>query len=408
VLGVSILKKISKSCGGEFETFFMNEQTLGRLLARVDQLDRATLTSLARKFYSQRNIFEKVINVIRDGVVMIDRNGQILLANNVAEELLNVRNLRSMVLWKCAPEILQQIDLEQIQKKSIICEIHLSYPTKRALRFYSVPFITEMESQVICVFSDITQDLKQKKKELEEERIHSILLLSAGIAHEIGNPLNSINLQLELMQNFIREQSFNEISESVAVCKKEVERLHGIIKNFLQAVQPVTPNFSDAHLLELLNFVIKFLSPELDNAGVTVHLAVDGDIPVVLADNDQMKQVFFNIIKNAMEAMAHEKCLSISVGSDDDFVILKFTDTGMGIPTERLGKVFEPFCTSKKQGTGLGMFIVQRILRDHHATIAIESKTNAGTTITIKFPRKVHSTRMLGLRPIPRKESWTP
>ncbi|MDR2812908.1 MAG: GHKL domain-containing protein [Puniceicoccales bacterium] len=374
----------------------MKEQVLGRLLARVDQLDRATLASLARKFYSQRNIFEKVIDVIRDGVVMIDQDGRILLANHVAKELLNVRNLRDMVLWKCAPEILQQIDLGQILEKSIVSDIHLSYPTERILRFYSVPFVAEMELQIICVFSDITQALEQKKKELEEERTNSILLLSAGVAHEIGNPLNSINLQLELMQTFIQEQNFEEISESVAICRKEVERLHGIIKNFLQAVQPVTPNFSDANLLELLNFVIKFLSPELDNAGVSICLTVDGDVPIVLADSDQMKQVFFNIIKNAIEAMTHRKCLSISVGSDADFVILKFTDTGMGISTEQLGKIFEPFCTSKKQGTGLGMFIVQRILRDHHAAIAIESKTNEGTTIIVKFPRKIHSPRMLG------------
>jgi signal transduction histidine kinase len=373
----------------------MEGQALGRLLAKIDHLDHATLVSLVRKFYRQRNIFEKVINVVRDGIVMIDQDGRILLANNVAEKLLNVRNLRSMVLWKCAPEILQQIDLGQIQEKSIVSEIHLSYPTERTLRFYSVPFIGETGSQIICVFSDITRALEQKKMELEEERTNSILLLSAGVAHEIGNPLNSINLQLELMQTFIGEQNFEEISESVGICRKEVERLHGIIKNFLQAVQPVTPNFSDAHLLELLNFVIKFLSPELDNAGVQIHLTVDGDVPIVLADGDQIKQVFFNIIKNAMEAMVRRKCLSISVGSDDDFVILKFADTGMGIPTEQLGKIFEPFCTSKKQGTGLGMFIVQRILRDHHAAIVIESKTNMGTTTTLKFPRKVHSPRML-------------
>ncbi|MDR1590543.1 MAG: GHKL domain-containing protein [Puniceicoccales bacterium] len=373
----------------------MKEEALRRLLARIEQLDQATLASLVRKFYSQRNVFEKVINVIRDGIVMVDWDGRILLANNVAEELLNVRNLRNMVLWKCAPEILQQIDLAQIQEKSIVGEIHLTYPAEKILRFYSVPFAAETEPQIICVFSDITQDLEQKKKELEEERTHSILLLSAGVAHEIGNPLNSISLQLELMQTFIREKNFEEISEAAMVCQKEAERLHGIIKNFLQAVQPVIPNFSDAHLLELLNFVIKFLSPELDNAGISIQLAVDGDVPIVLADADQIKQVFFNIIKNAMEAMTHKKCLSINVGSDDDFVILKFTDTGIGIPTEQLGKVFEPFCTSKKQGTGLGMFIVQRILRDHHASIAIESKTDMGTTITIKFPRKVHSPRML-------------
>jgi signal transduction histidine kinase len=375
----------------------MKEQVLERLLAKIDHLDHTTLVLLVRKFYRQKNIFKKVVNVIRDGVVMIDQKGRILLANNVAEEMLNVKNLRNMVLWKCAPEILQQVDLAQIREKSIVAEIHLTYPVEKMVRFYSVPFVAETEAQIICVFSDITQDLEQKKKELEAERTNSILLLSAGVAHEIGNPLNSINLQLELMQTFVRERNFEEISESVEICKKEVERLHGIIKNFLQAVQPVTPHFSDAHLLELLNFVIKFLTPELDNAGVQIRIAVDGEVPIVLADGDQIKQVFFNIIKNAIEAMTCEKCLSISIYSDDDFVILRFADTGSGISTEQLGKIFEPFATSKKQGTGLGMFIVQRILRDHHATITVESKANSGTTITVKFPRKIHSPRMLNL-----------
>jgi signal transduction histidine kinase len=373
----------------------MKEQALERLLARIDQLDHATLASLVRKFYSQKNIFEKVINVIRDGIVMIDRMGRVLLANGAIEEMLNIHNLRNVILWKCAPELSQQVDLAQIKEKSIIAEVRLSYPTKKVLRFHSVPFFSDSGVQIICILSDVTQALEQKQREIEDERTNSILLLSAGVAHEIGNPLNSINLQLELMQTFIQERNFEEISESVSVCKTEVERLHGIIKNFLQAVRPVTPNFSEAHLLELLNFVIKFLTPELDNAGVRVRVTRKGEIPVVLADGDQIKQVFFNIVKNSIESMTSEKYLKIDVASDDDFVILKFTDTGEGIPAERLGKVFEPFCTSKKQGTGLGMFIVQRILRDHNATIAVESKINAGTTITLKFPRKIHSPRML-------------
>lgn len=95
----------------------MKEQALGCLLAKINHFDRVTLVSLVRTFYHQRNIFEKVIKVIRDGILMIDQDGQILLANNVTEELLNVRNLRNMILWKCAPEILGQIDLGQIQKK---------------------------------------------------------------------------------------------------------------------------------------------------------------------------------------------------------------------------------------------------------------------------------------------------
>jgi hypothetical protein len=119
-----------------------------------------------------------------------------------------------------------------------------------------------------------------------------------------------------------------------------------------------------------------WIMPELDNAGAQIHLTVDGDVPIVLADVDQIKQVFFNIIKNSMEAMRRRKCLSISVGSDDDSVLLKSADTSMG-------KVFEPLCTSEKQGTGLGTFIV------------VESKPDTEATVTLKFPRKVHSPRML-------------
>jgi signal transduction histidine kinase len=258
-----------------------------------------------------------------------------------------------------------------------------------------VPFVKDAGGQIICVFSDITQSLQQKKSEIEDERINSILLLSAGVAHEIGNRLNSLNLQLELLRSFIQEKNSAEMSEALAVCEQEVTRLHGIIKNFLRCVRPVAPNFTDANLLELLNFIIKFLTPELDDAEIKVKVIVEGEIPIILADVDQMKQVFFNIIKNAMESMARKKQLFISILTDDDSVVLKFTDKGKGIAPEYMGKIFEPFCTSKENGTGLGMFIVQRILRDHGATIAIASQEGRGTTITIKFPRKIRVPKML-------------
>ena len=140
--------------------------------------------------------------------------------------------------------------------------------------------------------------------------------------------------------------------------------------------------------MELLHSVISFLKQELDSAKITVDVHIDGTIPSVLADTDQMKQVFFNVIKNSMEAVSCNGRLTVNFSSSDDDVIIRFTDNGIGISSQQISKIFDPFVTSKKNGNGLGMFIIQRILRDHHASIVVESNLNSGTSVLIKFPRK--------------------
>ncbi|MDR0590261.1 MAG: GHKL domain-containing protein [Puniceicoccales bacterium] len=245
------------------------------------------------------------------------------------------------------------------------------------------------------MFSDITRSLRKKKDEIEDEKVNSILLLLASVAHEIGNPLNSIGLQLELLRSLLVEKNSSKASKVLEICEQEVARLHGIVKIFLQAVRPIPPNFVDADLLELLHFTIKFLTPQLDNAGIDIKIIVKNEVPVVLADVDQIKQVFFNIIKNAMESMSRKKQLLISIFADDDYVILEFDDQGQGIAAEHMGRIFEPFYTSKADGTGLGMFIVQRILRNHGATISIASPKNRGTNISVKFFKKNRMLKML-------------
>jgi signal transduction histidine kinase len=269
------------------------------------------------------------------------------------------------------------------------------YLCEKFLKFYSIPFIWDGELQIICVFSDITRSLRKKKDEIEDEKVNSILLLLASVAHEIGNPLNSIGLQLELLRSLLVEKNSSKASKVLEICEQEVARLHGIVKIFLQAVRPIPPNFVDADLLELLHFTIKFLTPQLDNAGIDIKIIVKNEVPVVLADVDQIKQVFFNIIKNAMESMSRKKQLLISIFADDDYVILEFDDQGQGIAAEHMGRIFEPFYTSKADGTGLGMFIVQRILRNHGATISIASPKNRGTNISVKFFKKNRMLKML-------------
>lgn len=142
----------------------MKAQTLESLFERIDQFDRATLVSLAKKFYQQQEIFEKVINLIKDGIVIIGRDGDVHLANESAEEMLNVTPLRVMIFWKCIPELLRQVDVNRMAKDAITAELHLTYPTEKFLNFYSVPFTWNNEWEIVCVFSDITRALQQKKR----------------------------------------------------------------------------------------------------------------------------------------------------------------------------------------------------------------------------------------------------
>jgi signal transduction histidine kinase len=134
---------------------------------------------------------------------------------------------------------------------------------------------------------------------------------------------------------------------------------------------------------------------ELSDRKLEVKVEVSDDLPTILGDSDQIKQVFFNLIKNAMEAMQPNGSLRIIARRDDDYVYLQFVDTGSGISEENLSKVFQAYYTTKKGGHGLGMMIVERIMRAHGGHINIESRKGAGTAITLQFPQQHRRTRLL-------------
>ena len=134
----------------------------------------------------------------------------------------------------------------------------------------------------------------------------------------------------------------------------------------------------------------------MPRSGLAVEAETAGDLPHVMADRNQIKQVFFNITKNAMEAMQPGGRLRIRSRCDDDSVFLLFGDTGAGIKAEDLGRLFQPYHTTKAGGHGLGLMIVQRIMREHGGQIGVESKEGLGTVVTLQFPRKDRRVRMLG------------
>lgn len=386
---------------------------LDRILGRIDALDSDNLATLVRRLVRERTLLETVFNTIQEGILVVDKEGRVEYANAAAGHLIGLKekDLGHVVLWKVMPDLSQILDFDSEDSPAMMPassrELEITYPEPRFVRLYIVPFETEEDEderqlRYAIIITDITEEKTTTEERIANERISSIFDLAAGVAHELGNPLNSINIHLQLMRRQLArlrsDPASDKIKSSLEACTNEVQRLDGIITHFLQAIRPQPPDLREVDLLEILSEVLTLQGPELHNLNVNVDVEVRDDLPPVMGDPEQLKQVFFNITKNAMEAMDAGGDLKITARSDDDFVTLIFADTGVGISQHDLPRVFQPYYTSKSTGHGLGMMVVQRIMRDHGGQIGIDSKPGTGTVISLRFPQRHRRMRMLESR----------
>ncbi|AWI08180.1 sensor histidine kinase [Ereboglobus luteus] len=389
-------------------------KSLDHVLGRFDSLDPASRASLVQRLARERRLLENIFNVLKDGVILVDADGHVEYANQTAGKMLGLRDdqLGDVVLWRFVPGLRPPIiDVSEDARDDAVQaahamtrEIELTYPESRVLRLYMVPFFSDENGgrqQYAVILGDITNEREKTEQRIADERTSSIRLLAAGVAHELGNPLNSLTIHLQLIERRLKKlkgsakKDADALSESIGVCQEEVKRLDGIITNFLEAVHPRPPDLCETQVSEVLADVLHFQRRELEDRGITVEVEAPGDLPLVMADRNQLKQVFFNINKNAMEAMQPGGVLRVKARADDDNVYLLFGDTGAGIKQADLAKLFQPYHTTKQGGHGLGLMIVQRIMREHGGQIGIESREGAGTVVTLQFPRKDRRVRML-------------
>lgn len=381
--------------------------SLDKVLGRLDQLDQANLQNLVQRLVRERALLESVFNTLQEGVLVIDADGEIDYANEAAMRLIGLKDgAAGGSLWRLVPGLrasLGEAGADDAPSTSplVTREFELSYPQPRVVRLYRVPFHEGPGGAMryAIILTDITNEKKSTEELIENERVSSILLLAAGVAHELGNPLNSLTIHLQLIERRLRKlrgtKDGDALAESVRICSDEVSRLDGIIKNFLEAIRPRPPDLAEVNLVEVIEDVLRFQSRELEDRGLNVDGELPASTPVIMADRDQLKQVFFNLVKNAMEAMSPGGRLSVRVRTDDDSVYVAFADTGSGIRAADMAKLFSPYHTTKPSGHGLGLMIVQRILRDHGGHVGIESKEGVGTVVTLQFPQKHRRVRML-------------
>ena len=378
-----------------------------RLVARIDKLDPESLQAQMLRLAQERGFLETIFQTIQEGVLVIDNEGRLLYANRAAEKLAGFDFARTR--GRSILRFLREWDWEHLLDmpvttsgwaRMVTREIEVSYPEHRFISVYAVPLDEDglVERGVLVILRDVTRDRKQEASALESERSNAVKLLAAGVAHEIGNPLNALNIHLQLLARELRDLpdgTREPLAELVGVARTEVERLDTIITQFLRAIRPTKPVLVPEQPAEVLQETLKLLKTEFENRRIGVSVDITDPVPTVHLDRSQIKQVFFNLVKNALEAMPDGGSLKVVFGVGDAYVDISFIDTGKGIAPEELGRVFEPYHTTKKKGSGLGLMIVQRIIEEHGGEIELASKPGEGTCFKIRLPRSERRVRLL-------------
>lgn len=371
-----------------------------RLLGRADDLDPKNLAILARRLDRERNLMETVLDTLREGVLVLESDGRVAYANAAAASLVGIsaEALAAGEAVRFPPDLATALELTD-GTTAQTREMEVNYPETRILRVHLslVEGPSAGSSLRVAVIADVSAERVQTEDRVESERIDSIMNLAAGVAHEIGNPLNAIGIHLQLLRRRLADlgSAGTKVDESIDIVESEVRRLDGIVRNFLGAVRPAVPDLADTQLLEVVAGALALLKDQMAELGVRAVVEVADELPLVLADHGQVKQALFNVIKNALEAMDRGGQITVRARSDDEWVVLEVADTGVGISADKLTRVFDAYYTTKADGNGLGLLIVLRILRAHGGRVDVASAPGKGTTVTLRFPQKHRRVRLL-------------
>ena len=391
-----------------------------KLIGRLGKIGPEEVQNYFLRLAQEKGFLETVFNAIQEGIIVTDAGGRITYLNNAACELFGLEANDS--IGKRLDERVRGLDWQSLTRSGgpVTRDIEIFYPANRFINFYIVPLIIEKRmaddksdppSQSsgatgisgepvghAIILRDITESRRSVQQSIESERLNALTLLAAGVAHEIGNPLNSLNIQLQLMERQVRKLDGarqTDLRESIEVARAEISRLDSIVTQFLRAIRPTRPQLQPENVNSLVEETVRFFAAEIKDRDIVVEQELRSDLPTLELDRDQIKQAFYNVIKNSFEAVKSRGILRIRTDMDESHILVRFSDTGGGISTENLSRVFEPYFTTKPSGTGLGLLIVRRIVREHGGELSIESSEGKGLTVTIRLPYMDRRVRML-------------
>jgi signal transduction histidine kinase len=242
---------------------------------------------------------------------------------------------------------------------------------------------------VLLVGENVTDKVGTKQALIQSERLATIGRMSTLVAHEIRNPLSSIGLNTELLEDELQTAKLDKDAEPRKLLRcigREVERLTEVTEEYLKFARLPKPHLMPENINEILTDLLRFVQEEIRSAGVEVDIRIHPSIPSIRADESQLRQAFLNIIRNSIESMENGGTLGIQTDNLDHGMIITITDTGSGIDEKSLDRIFDPFFSTRDGGTGLGLTLTQQIISEHGGNIRCQSEPGQGTTFEITMP----------------------
>jgi PAS domain S-box-containing protein len=366
-----------------------------KVFKKIDKLDSAKIKKIMEELSTEKELYQLVFDSLIEGVIVTNRDNKVILANKTVEDFIKLptnriysRDIESLGF---DPEIKEMLDEALGTNERVVDkEIHLGR-TDQTIIVSVLPLLSngKIEGHVIIIV-DITEKKIREMQLRQAESLAALTTLSAGVAHEIKNPLTSIDIHIQLLKKEIAEldgAKTKNMKNLLVIVKEEIDRLNSIVQDFLFAVRPMSMNLSMENINEIVKEMTQFLQYELEEADIEVGLELDKDLPKVVVDPKYLKQALLNVIKNSIQAI-HEngeiriKTEQTSVGD----VAVQVTDNGEGIPENLIGKIYEPYYTTRKFGTGLGLVIVYKIIKELGGDIKVRSKEGVGSTFSIILP----------------------
>lgn len=372
-----------------------NSGFIQKVFEKIDKLDAVKIRQIISELSTEKELYKLAFDSLIEGVIVTNRDNKVILANRTMEEFISIpiERIYSREIGYCNfdPEIKEVLDEALTGSDNVVDrEIHLGRTDQRII-LSVLPLLGNGEAAGhVIIFVDITEKRVREMQLRQAEGLAALTTLSAGVAHEIKNPLTSIDIHIQLMKKEIAKLEGEEtknMSNLLVIVKEEVDRLNSIVQDFLFAVRPMSMSTSMEDINEIVKEMAQFLQYEVEEEDIEFVLDLDEDLPRVVVDPKYLKQAFLNVIKNAIEAIHEKGEIHIKTESTEEGdVVVHIVDNGEGIPESRMGKIYDPYFTTKKFGSGLGLVIVYKIIKELGGKLKVKSKEGVGTRFSIELP----------------------
>jgi two-component system, sporulation sensor kinase E len=378
-----------------------------RALEKLSKLDEEQIEQLLQTVAAENERLAVVLDSMNDGVIVTDEEHRVILVNKAAERMLPIasgRIIGDRPVW----EVVADADIAEFARGTLENDDSVSDRefaldhggTTRILSCSLIPLVQagHIRGNILQI-EDISEKRGREARLRRAESLASLTTLAAGVAHEIQNPLGSIGIHNQLIQKLVSRLENDEaeaISSYLHVIDEEIERLNKIVVDFLFAVRPMNTHLEDRDLNPLIEDLLSFVQYELEQSNVELIKDLDETIPSLKLDPKYLKQAVLNLVKNAISAMPDGGILRVSTQLRGDQVLFRISDNGVGMSADVRDKIFEPYFTTKDFGSGIGLTLVYKVVKEHMGDISVLSREGRGTTFTITLPVPQREKHLIG------------